>query len=111
VSPGPDRVTSFRAVIEASPIPFAVNDDNQNITYLNPEFIRTFGYARADIPTLADWWPRAYPDPTGTRCRVRQRAMWRFCGANVRCIGVLEASLEHIAVWLALRSGSGHVSP
>ncbi|MBX3188557.1 MAG: PAS domain S-box protein [Labilithrix sp.] len=53
----------FRAVIEASPIPFALNDEHANITYLNPEFVRTFGYAREDIPTLADWWPRAYPDP------------------------------------------------
>src|SRR6516164_7646315 len=54
---------TFRAVIEASPIPFAVNDEHQNITYLNPEFVRAFGYTRDDIPTLAEWWPRAYPDP------------------------------------------------
>ncbi|MDB4937891.1 MAG: domain S-box-containing protein [Labilithrix sp.] len=53
----------FRAVIEASPIPFAINDEHQRITYLNPEFVRTFGYTREHIPTLGDWWPRAYPDP------------------------------------------------
>ncbi|HAC92218.1 MAG TPA: GGDEF domain-containing protein, partial [Planctomycetaceae bacterium] len=22
-----------------------------------------FGYTLEEIPTLADWWPRAYPDP------------------------------------------------
>ncbi len=42
---------------------FASNDEAQNITYLNEAFIKTFGYDRMDIPTLADWWPRAYPDP------------------------------------------------
>ena len=32
-------------------------------TFLNPAFVRTFGYDLSDIPTLADWWPIAYPDP------------------------------------------------
>ncbi len=53
----------FRAIIEASPVPLSINDDLQNITYLNAAFIRTFGYVQEDIPKLADWWPRAYPDP------------------------------------------------
>jgi PAS domain S-box-containing protein len=53
----------FRSIVDASPIPFALHADDQNIVYLNPEFIRTFGYSLEDIPTLADWWPRAYPDP------------------------------------------------
>lgn len=52
----------FKAIIEASPVPFALNDAQQNITYLNAAFTRTFGYTREDIPTLSEWWPRAYPD-------------------------------------------------
>jgi len=52
----------FRAIIEASPIPFALNDSALNITYLNSAFIQTFGYDRTDIPTLEAWWPKAYPD-------------------------------------------------
>ena len=56
-------VTKFRAIIEASPIPMALNDAQQNITFLNPAFIKTFGYTLNDIPTLSDWWPNAYPDP------------------------------------------------
>ncbi|WP_446812270.1 PAS domain S-box protein (plasmid) [Methylomonas sp. 2BW1-5-20] len=54
----------FQAIIEASPIPMALNDDALNITYLNGAFIRTFGYTLSDIPSTADWWPKAYPDPT-----------------------------------------------
>jgi PAS domain S-box-containing protein len=52
----------FRNIIEASPVPCALNDEHQNITYLNAAFVRTFGYDRRDIRTLADWWPKAYPD-------------------------------------------------
>lgn len=52
----------FRTIIEASPVPCALNDEQQNITYLNTAFVRTFGYDLTDIPTLAAWWPKAYPD-------------------------------------------------
>jgi diguanylate cyclase (GGDEF)-like protein/PAS domain S-box-containing protein len=51
------------AIINACPVPLALNDDNQQITFLNPEFIKCFGYTLEDIPTLADWWVKAYPDP------------------------------------------------
>lgn len=54
--------SKFRNIIDASPVPYALNDEEQNITYLNPAFIATFGYDLDDIPTLAEWWPRAYPD-------------------------------------------------
>jgi PAS domain S-box-containing protein len=53
----------LRAAIEASPVPSALNDAQGNITWLNRAFLQTVGYTRKDIPTLADWWPRAYPDP------------------------------------------------
>lgn len=57
------KEAQFRSIIDASPVPYALNDDQQNIVYLNPAFVRTFGYTLDDIPTLDDWWPRAYPDP------------------------------------------------
>lgn len=53
----------FRSIIESSPVPMAINDEQQRIIFLNPAFIRTFGYDLNDIPTLTDWWPIAYPDP------------------------------------------------
>lgn len=53
----------FNHLIHISPIPYAINDEAQNITYLNPAFVKTFGYQLEDIPTLAEWWPKAYPDP------------------------------------------------
>jgi len=53
----------YRALFEVAPIPFVLNDASQRIVRLNAAFLKTFGYSLADIPTLADWWPRAYPDP------------------------------------------------
>ena len=54
----------FRSIIEVSPVPMALlNDEQLNIIFLNPAFVQTFGYNLDDIPTLADWWPKAYPDP------------------------------------------------
>ncbi|MDI1231820.1 MAG: PAS domain S-box protein [Methylobacter sp.] len=53
----------FRSIIEVSPVPMALNDNALNITFLNPAFVQTFGYTLADIPTLAAWWQKAYPDP------------------------------------------------
>ncbi|MDP3839149.1 MAG: PAS domain S-box protein, partial [Methylococcales bacterium] len=58
-----DSESRFSAIIEASPVPMALNDKQGNITYLNHAFIQTLGYTLDDIPTLTNWWSCAYPDP------------------------------------------------
>ncbi len=58
-----DSEARARAILESSPVPMGVNNEAQRITFLNPAFTVTFGYDEADIPTLADWWLKAYPDP------------------------------------------------
>jgi diguanylate cyclase (GGDEF)-like protein/PAS domain S-box-containing protein len=70
-----DSETRFRAIIDASPIPYALNDEKFNITYLNAAFTHTFGYTLTDIPTVADWWPLAYPDPA---YRQRMVTAWQI---------------------------------
>jgi PAS domain S-box-containing protein len=56
------REVQFRALFDAIPVPCALNDEDGRILYVNPSFVHTFGYTVEDIPTLDDWWPRAYPD-------------------------------------------------
>lgn len=51
-----------RAIVDASPVPIALYDDQQRITFLNPAFTLAFGYVQEDLPSVADWWPKAYPD-------------------------------------------------
>jgi PAS domain S-box-containing protein/putative nucleotidyltransferase with HDIG domain len=53
----------FRRVIEVFPIPMTMRDGNDNVTLVNTAFVDLLGYTRADIPTLAQWWLAAYPDP------------------------------------------------
>jgi PAS domain S-box-containing protein len=99
----------FRAVIEASPIPFALNDEHKRITYLNPEFVRTFGYTLKEIPTLEDWWPRAYPDPQyrawvieewTTRLEDAQRTGSRFEPMEI-VIRALDGSPRNVIAYAA----------
>jgi len=52
----------FHAIIEESPIAYALHDSQGNINYLNSAFVKTFGYTLSDIPTLAEWWWHAHPD-------------------------------------------------
>jgi diguanylate cyclase (GGDEF)-like protein/PAS domain S-box-containing protein len=86
----------FRSIIEASPVPYALNNDKQDIIYLNTAFIRTFGYTLEDIPTLDKWWPLAYPDPVyrqwvATRWQdnidksMRENVPFETLEINIRC--------------------------
>ncbi len=61
---------NFRTIIEVSPIPLAMNDKHGNIFFLNKAFTQTFGYTMSDIPTVEEWWPRAYPE-----AQYRQRVI------------------------------------
>lgn len=48
--------------------------DDARVLFLNEHFVRTFGYARNDIPTLQDWEERAYPD---AEYRAAASSWWR----------------------------------
>lgn len=50
-------------VLEYAPVAIAVHDARGQITHLNRSFRKLFGYGPEELRTLADWWPRAYPDP------------------------------------------------
>ncbi|MCX7173235.1 MAG: PAS domain S-box protein [Proteobacteria bacterium] len=64
----------FRAILDSSPVAHALSDAQGNVTLLNSAFIRAFGYTREDIPNLAAWWAKAYPDPEYSR---RVKTVWR----------------------------------
>ena len=94
----------FRAVLDASPIPFALNDIEDRVTYLNPAFVRAFGYTIEDIPTLAEWWPKAYPDAEYRQWVARtwaasmelaqsSNALVEPLEVNVRCKGGAERTV------------------
>ncbi len=52
----------YNALFNSSPMPMAINNEQQQITYLNPAFTQMYGYTLDDIPNLDVWFPKAYPD-------------------------------------------------
>ena len=57
-----DALDILASVVGACPMAIAVNDGAGNVTHINGEFTRLFGYTNADFRTLEQWWPLAYPD-------------------------------------------------
>ncbi len=54
---------SFRSMVETFPMALVLFSGPEARTeYVNSEFTRLFGYGAEDIPEIAEWWPRAYPD-------------------------------------------------
>ncbi|ABK97706.1 multi-sensor hybrid histidine kinase [Pelobacter propionicus DSM 2379] len=55
--------TILRAFIDVMPVGVRWSDSDDVIKHVNTCFIEMFGYTAADIPTLDEWFLRAYPDP------------------------------------------------
>ncbi len=68
------REENFRQFIDSNPVAMAVTDKSGKFRFFNNKFMETFGYTMDDIPTLDEWWQRAYPDE-----EYRQKVMnsWR----------------------------------
>lgn len=92
------------AIVNASPVPYALNDDHGNITYLNPAFVSTFGYTIEDIPNLESWWPKAYPDPA---YRAAVMADW---GERLERAKRDNAPFEPIELRIRAKDGSAHIA-
>jgi len=58
----------FKALAETSPLAIYVSTGiEQQAQYVNSTFVSLFGYTLDEVPTVGDWWPRAYPDPAYRR--------------------------------------------
>lgn len=53
----------FKALADTSPLAiYASVGIEQKATYVNPTFVKLFGYTLEEIPSVKLWWPLAYPD-------------------------------------------------
>ncbi|MDP2401837.1 MAG: CBS domain-containing protein, partial [Actinomycetota bacterium] len=50
-------------LIENMPVPLCRVNAQGELVYINRQFQTVFGYTLTDVPTLDQWWTRAYPDP------------------------------------------------
>jgi len=60
-------------IFEFLPVGIGVTDLEGNILDLNQKFVEMFGYTLIDIPTVFDWYPKAYPD---INYRNKSVAIW-----------------------------------
>lgn len=68
-----DSEQHFRRLIHSAPLPLAVVTLDGRTRDVNERFVRVFGYTVADVPTVADWFPLAFPDEAE---RTRAMATW-----------------------------------
>jgi len=52
----------IRKVLDSSPIAMVVITPDNQIVYLNQKFVEILGYNLNDIPSLDEWFSKAYPD-------------------------------------------------
>ena len=64
----------FRNIIDASPVPMALQEGGPGFSFVNPAFVQTFGYPLDRTPTIDDWWRGSYPDADQ---RARVKSAWR----------------------------------
>ncbi len=57
----------LRNLIRSIPIPLAVNDRDRKIVSVNDKYTAVLGYTPEDVPDVATWFERAYPDPSYRR--------------------------------------------
>lgn len=56
-----DSEYRFRRMFQEAPLPLCMMNKGGQLSF-NTRFQAVFGYTQAEVPTLAEWWPRAYPD-------------------------------------------------
>ena len=52
----------FRRLLESMPLPLCHVNKDGVLAFRNERFVRVFGYTSDLVPTVAEWWPAAYPD-------------------------------------------------
>jgi two-component system cell cycle sensor histidine kinase/response regulator CckA len=84
----------FRQVVESSPLPIGIGNEDGSIDYVNPKFVETLGYTLEDLPRLEDWFRLAYPDPA---YRQSLLSRWQKAWEKIKDTGVTEVEEVEIA--------------
>jgi diguanylate cyclase (GGDEF)-like protein/PAS domain S-box-containing protein len=58
---------NLQALLDSSPVGIGWSRLDGTVEYVNRRFTELFGYTLADIPTVKDWYLRAYPDASVRR--------------------------------------------
>ena len=86
-----ERDRRFRALFEAAPVALSYLK-GERLELLNDRMIALFGYGPDELASLADWWPRAYPDP---EYRAWVQATWQSAIERAEASGGKVDDLEY----------------
>jgi diguanylate cyclase (GGDEF)-like protein/PAS domain S-box-containing protein len=94
---------NLRLLIRKIPIALSHTATDFTILETNERFVELFGYTLEDVPTLEEWWPRAYPDPV---YRLELRTAWDTAIAKAMNDGT---DLPPVEVRVTCKSGEERV--
>ena len=91
---------TLKTFIDVMPVGVKWSDSNGAIKHVNSCFIEWFGYDTDDIPSLDEWFLRAYPDPVN---RENSLSRWKAAIDTARTEGTTIQPSESI---ISCRDGS-----
>lgn len=71
----------FRNLIESLPLPVTYVNREGEIVFRNDRFLQVMGYSRKEVPTVNEWWRKAYPNEKYRKQVVQQ---WEMAVENAR---------------------------
>lgn len=86
-----DTPVSLESVLDQVPTPIFCADEKGSLLFLNDAFVRAFGYGRADIGNVGDWWRLAFPEAEKRR---RVRSSWLEVVARTIMTGTVAPPFE-----------------
>ncbi len=93
----------FMRLFMEIPIPLGVANKDGVIAYFNNKFTEVFGYTTSDVPTLNEWWLKAYPDETYRRWVMDN---WNDAVAKAAKEG---ANVESAEYRVTCKNGAGRI--
>ena len=90
---------------DVSPLSVSSSDSQHQVfEYINPRAIELFGYTLEDVPDLATWWLRAYPDPA-----YRQQVMDKWTSQVVPALANNTRLEEPFETQVTCKDGSQRI--
>lgn len=75
---------NFRLLMESISLPVAYIHPEGEIIFRNTKFMQMFGYTMEELPTVEEWWQKAFPD---VRYRKKVKEDWQLFVSQAREAG------------------------